>query len=89
MKQHYELAILDGAFPECALGLVYKLKLPFIYLNTVGLYTGSLSRAGNPTLPSFMPAFTTHFTENMNFVERLYNGFHHIVLSIMHSVSIY
>lgn len=40
--------ILDGAYPECALGLQYKMGLPFMYINTVGFHTPSISRAGSP-----------------------------------------
>lgn len=83
----FDLAILDGAFPECALAMIYKMKVPFMFLNSVGLYTGSLSRAGNPVLPSFTPAFSGQLTENMNFFERLTNNAVHITLNIMHSVS--
>lgn len=46
-SRKYDIAILDGAFPECALAMIYKMGIPFMFLNTVGLYTGSLSRAGS------------------------------------------
>lgn len=86
-SRKFDVGILDGAFPECALAMIYKMGIPFMFLNTVGLYTGSLSRAGNPVLPSFTPAFSGHYTEHMNFFERLTNNAAHITLNIMHHVS--
>lgn len=86
-SRKYDIAILDGAFPECALAMIYKMKIPFMFLNTVGLYTGSLSRAGNPILPSFTPAFSGQYTEYMSFFERLINNVAHIAHKIMHYVS--
>uniref|UniRef100_A0A336LVZ4 CSON002584 protein n=1 Tax=Culicoides sonorensis TaxID=179676 RepID=A0A336LVZ4_CULSO len=65
MEKKFDVGILDGAFPECALAMIHKMQIPFIYLNTVGLYTGSLSLAGNPALASFTPAFSGQFTENI------------------------
>ncbi|XP_055389868.1 UDP-glucosyltransferase 2 [Condylostylus longicornis] len=70
----FDLAILDGAFPECALGLVYKLKIPFMFINTVAFYTGALSVAGNPTPFSITPAFYAPISDNMNFLERISNA---------------
>lgn len=48
MNSTFDLLILDGAFPECALGLQYKFNVPFMYINTVGFYTGSTSLSGSP-----------------------------------------
>lgn len=84
----FDVAILDGAFPECALAMIHKMGIPFMFLNTVGLYTGSLSRAGNPVLPSFTPAFSGQYTEHMSFFERVTNNAAHITLNVMHYVSI-
>lgn len=42
----FDLVILDGAYPECALGFTHRFNAPFMYINTVGFYMGSLSTAG-------------------------------------------
>lgn len=36
----YDLMILDGAYPECALGIAHHFKVPYMYINTVGMYMG-------------------------------------------------
>jgi len=52
----YQLAIVDGAFPECALGIVHSLNVTaFMYINTMAFYTGSLSLAGNPVAYAVTP----------------------------------
>nr|AYC63264.1 UDP-glycosyltransferase 50D2 [Holotrichia parallela] len=86
--QTFDLIIMDGAFPECALGLVYYFKIPFMYINTVGFYTGSLSVAGNPTPYSITPFLARPFTDNMNLLERTVNSFWHICANLMHSVMV-
>lgn len=86
MQQNtYDLVILDGAYPECALGLAYHFRAPFIYINTVGFYTNSLSLAGNPTLYSITPFFGIAFSDNMNIFQRLFNTAYHLGASLIHT----
>lgn len=77
--------VLDGAYPECALGLVYRFKLPFMYINTVGFYTVPLSISGSPAPYSVTPFFGRPFTDNMGFVERAFNAAYNLVTVVMHS----
>lgn len=87
LNRKFDLIILDGAYPECALGLQYKLKVPFMYVNTVGFYTGSTSRAGSPAPYSITPAFMISLTDNMNFIERVINSMTQVFVDITHAVS--
>lgn len=87
MNRNFDLAILDGAYPECALGMVYQYKIPFMYMNTVGFYTGSLSVSGNPGSYAVTPNFYSTFTDNMNLVERAMNTGIQIFSDLMHKVS--
>ncbi|KAH8284233.1 hypothetical protein KR054_002704 [Drosophila jambulina] len=80
----FDLAILDGAFPECALGLVHQLKIPFMYINTVGFYTGSLSIAGNPVSYAVTPNFYSRFTDTMNIYNRAINTGMQIGQNLLH-----
>ncbi|XP_073845753.1 UDP-glycosyltransferase family 50 member B3 isoform X2 [Musca autumnalis] len=84
MNRNFDLAILDGAYPECALGMVYQYKIPFMYINTVGFYTGSLSISGNPGSYAVTPNFYTTFTDNMNLLERAVNTGAQIFTDLMH-----
>ncbi|XP_050299754.1 UDP-glycosyltransferase UGT5 isoform X2 [Anthonomus grandis grandis] len=82
----FDLLILDGAYPECAMGFVHFFNAPFIYINTVGMYTGSLSIAGNPTPYSVIPFLSKPFTENMGFLKRVENFGFYILANLMHTV---
>lgn len=84
----YDLIILDGAYPECALGLVYKMKVPFMYINTVGFYAGPTSIAGSPAPYSVTPIFAKAFTDNMGFVDRALNAFWHLGAMLGHGISV-
>ncbi|XP_044313428.1 UDP-glucuronosyltransferase 2C1 isoform X1 [Drosophila rhopaloa] len=83
-NRSFDLAILDGAFPECFLGLMYQFKIPFMYINTVGFYTGSLSTAGNPVSYAITPNFYSRFTDTMSLYERAINTAMQIGQNLMH-----
>ncbi|XP_076274571.1 UDP-glycosyltransferase family 50 member B3 isoform X2 [Rhynchophorus ferrugineus] len=83
--QRYDLLILDGAYPECAMGFVHFYKAPFIYINTVGMYVGSLSTAGNPTAYSVTPFLARPFSDNMSFLQRVQNMIFYLMGNLMHS----
>ncbi|KAI9583256.1 UDP-glucosyltransferase 2 [Glossina fuscipes] len=84
LNRNFDLAILDGAFPECSLGLVHQYKIPFMYINTVGFYTGSIAKSGNPGSYAITPNFYTSFTDNMNLFERALNTGVQIFATLMH-----
>ncbi|XP_017468663.1 PREDICTED: 2-hydroxyacylsphingosine 1-beta-galactosyltransferase [Rhagoletis zephyria] len=84
MNRNFDLAILDGAFPECALGIVYHYKIPFMYMNTVGFYTGSLAKSGSPASYAITPNFYTSFTDTMNLIQRAANTGIQVFQDIMH-----
>ncbi|XP_075159077.1 UDP-glucuronosyltransferase 2A1-like [Haematobia irritans] len=84
LTQRFHLAIVDGAFPECALGIVHLLDLPFMFINTVGFYTGSLAMAGNPITYAVTPHVFTAFTESMNLMQRIENCWTHLLADLLH-----
>lgn len=86
LNRHFELVILDGAFPECAVSLVYAFRAPFMMINTVGLYTGSLSLAGNPAPYSTTPIFFSSFTDEMNLYQRFLNTIYTLFAYSVHRV---
>nr|CAH7722179.1 unnamed protein product [Callosobruchus chinensis] len=92
LRQHhpgkFDLLILDGAFPECALGFVHHFNAPFMYINTVGFYTGSLSNAGNPTPYSFIPFLSTDLTDSMSTLQRIRNTVWYLAAEALHSVTV-
>lgn len=86
LNRSFDLAILDGAYPECALGMVHHYKIPFMYMNTVGFYTGSLSISGNPISYAVTPNFYTSFTDDMNLIQRAINTGIQIFSNTLHKV---
>lgn len=86
LTQKFHLAIVDGAFPECALGIVHRLSLPFMFINTVGFYTGSLAIAGNPIAYAVTPHVFTALTQTMNLLQRVQNYITHILADLLHKV---
>ncbi|KAK9875889.1 hypothetical protein WA026_009676 [Henosepilachna vigintioctopunctata] len=80
----FDLVILDGAFPECALGFVKHYNTPFMYINTVALHTGSLSLAGNPNPYSITPFLATSYTDSMMLHERMLNMFWYWAGDLLH-----
>lgn len=87
-RRNFDLIILDGAYPECALGLVYRFKVPFMYINTVGFYTMPQSNSGSPAPYSVTPFFGKGFTDNMSFLERAMNAAWHLGAMAMHTLSV-
>ncbi|XP_066145749.1 UDP-glucosyltransferase 2-like [Euwallacea fornicatus] len=84
--QKFDLLILDGAYPECAMGFVHFYQAPFIYINTVGMYMGSVSTSGSPTPYAVTPFLAKPFSDNMSFLQRVQNMGFHVAASLMHSV---
>ncbi|XP_034947118.1 UDP-glucuronosyltransferase-like [Chelonus insularis] len=82
----WDVAILDGAFPECLLGILHGENVPTMMLNTVALYSGSIARQGNPSPWSIVPYFGKGYTQDMNFFERITNVACLAILQIMHWV---
>lgn len=85
---NFDLLIMDGAYPECAVGFVQHFKAPFMYINSVGFYTGSLSLAGNPTPYSVIPFLARPFTDSMNLIQRTVNTLWHIGALTLHSIMV-
>nr|XP_044248698.1 UDP-glycosyltransferase UGT5 isoform X3 [Drosophila takahashii] len=83
-SRSFDLVIIDGAFPECFLGLIYQFKVPFMYINTVGFYTGSISTAGNPVSYAITPNFYSRFTDTMSIYERAVNTAMQIGQTLLH-----
>lgn len=86
LTRHFDLVILDGAYPECAVAMLHVYKVPFMFINTVGFYTGSLSLGGNPALYSTTPVFFSSFTDDMNFYQRMMNSIFTMFAYTIHRV---
>ncbi|XP_055603712.1 UDP-glucosyltransferase 2 [Uranotaenia lowii] len=88
LGRKFDLLILDGAYPECALGLAYRLGAPYMYINTVGFYMETMSMAGNPAPYSITPAFWRPYTDDMHFLQRVMNALCHMFVQSVYYPSI-
>ncbi|XP_015115366.1 2-hydroxyacylsphingosine 1-beta-galactosyltransferase [Diachasma alloeum] len=82
--ERWDVAVIDGAFPECLLGIIHRENIPTMMLNTVALYEGSISLQGNPSPWSITPYFGRGYTQDMNYLERIVNVACLSILKCMH-----
>lgn len=135
-RKRWDVAVVDGAFPECLLGVLHGEDVPTIMLNTVtilppllnfalngfshylckkyyrkicvkltrkrrgrerevillryqvALYSGSISRQGNPSPWSVTPYFGKSLTQDMSLAQRIVNAACLVTLRIMHWIMI-
>ncbi|XP_067011774.2 UDP-glucosyltransferase 2 [Anabrus simplex] len=87
--RNFDLLILDGAYPECALGLAHHFRAPYMYINTVGFYMGTLSLAGNPAPYAVTPFFGRPFTDSMGLYSRALNTGYMLLLKTMQAALIH
>lgn len=47
-RKRWDVAVVDGAFPECLLGVLHGEGVPIIMLNTVNNFTSAISASSFP-----------------------------------------
>lgn len=85
----FDLVILDGAYPECAIAFPYKYGAPFMYINTVGFYMDTIAASGSPALYSITPGFFSKYTDDMNLYQRTINSLMNMLVATMRIVSMF
>jgi hypothetical protein len=88
LTQKFDLMIIDGILSDCALGLHYRMDIPFIYFNTISFFIDVLSSTGNPTLYSGIPIQYLALSDRMGFFQRLINFSNHVAFKAMRIVRI-
>jgi glucuronosyltransferase len=74
VNQRFDLVITELFNTDCFLGVIHKLRAPFIYFSSTVLMPWANDRFGNPDNPSYIPnLFQTH-NDKMDFFERLLNA---------------
>lgn len=86
-RRKYDLIVMDGAYPECSVALAHHFGAPYMYLNTVSFYTGSLSAAGSPAPYSVTPFFARPLSDQMNLPQRMLNTFYQIAMDGLHEIT--
>jgi glucuronosyltransferase len=72
---HFDVVIVEAFFNECFLGFAHKFKAPIIQVCTYGGGNFVAEWVGNPKPYSFVPNELLHYTDRMNFWERMHNTF--------------
>ena len=73
VNQSFDLVITELFDTDCFLGVVQQIDTPFIYFSSSILMPWGNDRFGNPDNPSYIPNLFLHFSDKMNFLERLEN----------------
>ncbi|KAF2881520.1 hypothetical protein ILUMI_24654, partial [Ignelater luminosus] len=73
-EKTFDLIIVEFFNCDCFLGLVHKLKSPFIGMTTSAMLPWNNVKLGNPTNPSYIANAFLPFTDKMWFLERLENA---------------
>lgn len=68
-----DLILLPAFMNECGLALVYKFKVPFIYVTTSGLTPWTADLLGNPENPAYIPNQYLSYGSHMTLWQRTVN----------------
>lgn len=72
-QDRFDLVLIQAFNNDCFLGLVHRLKVPFLQLSTTTMFTWFHSRFGVTFNPAFNPNIWMGTTGTMNFYERMVN----------------
>ena len=77
-----DAVIGDAAF-QCSYLIADKFSLPHVTVLMSPLSTGSVLQLNFAQLPSYIPQFTSGFTDHMNFLQRVKNTMQHLFHQLM------
>lgn len=69
-KEKFDVILTEFFDTDCMLGVIDRMKVPFIGLSSCALMPWHTDRIGTPDIPSHIPSEFVGFTEKMNFWER-------------------
>jgi UDP-glucoronosyl and UDP-glucosyl transferase len=81
--------VIDGVFTECALALQYRMNIPFIFFNTIVFAADVLATSGNPIPYSVVPTHFVEVSDNMNFLQKVWNAGSSLGFKIMRKVRLF
>lgn len=70
---NFDLAIIETFNMDVFLGLVYRMKVPFISITTCALFPWSAERIAMPQNPSYIPTNSDIYDDKMNLLQRIKN----------------
>ena len=78
---HFDLLVTEAFIHECFLGFAHKFKAPIIQVCTYGGSDFMAHWVGSPNPYSYVPDEFLHYTDKMNFWERMHNT---VLVTIKH-----
>ncbi|XP_069670513.1 UDP-glucosyltransferase 2-like [Periplaneta americana] len=85
----YDVVITHLIGPECLIGFSHRFKVPLISVTTSISLPWIGHRIGNPDNPAYIPNYFFHFTDRMNFWERLVNTVFHWIMNVYYYTEVY
>lgn len=80
----FDVVVVEICFADALLGIGYHFKAPVIGISAFGPSSWTSDLVGSPNFASYVPFFTNHYTDRMNFWQRMYNSlsfwFEHLVI---------
>jgi glucuronosyltransferase len=70
---HFDVVVIEAFSNECFLGFAHKFKAPIIQICTYGGGNFMADWVGSPNPYSYVPDEFLHYTDKMNFWERMHN----------------
>jgi glucuronosyltransferase len=71
---HFDVVVMETFFNECFFGFAHKFKAPLIQVCTYGGAKYMADFVGSPNPYSYVPDDFFHYTDKMNFWERMHNA---------------
>lgn len=74
IKQHFDAVIVEVLLNDALLGLGQYYGAPVIGLSAFGASKYTTDLVGSPIFASYIPFVSNHYTDRMNFWQRMYNS---------------
>lgn len=84
--EKFDLIIVEIFSTDCFLGFVHRFKAPYIGVSSGVTMPWHPVALGNPDNPSYIPQLFSHYSDRMNYFERLVNAFYLVALKIGYKI---
>lgn len=83
-KKKFDLIIIEAFNTDCYLGLVHRLKAPFIHISSSTSLPWFTSRFGQPDNPAYISNLFMGFSDKLGFGARVINTMDHIWTNLLY-----
>ncbi|GLV33062.1 UDP-glycosyltransferase family 36 member D1 [Carabus blaptoides fortunei] len=82
----FDLVIVELFATNCYLGLLHKVKAPFIFFSSSAMVPWASQNFGNIDNPAYIPTLFMDFTRKMDFFQRVENSIVYVINKILHQI---